>query len=74
MNPMGMLQIKKHLEKFNENHPRVVQFFHAVPAKIEPDSVIEVVVRNPQGEEISTNMKVKEDDIELIRQLQQMAR
>lgn len=74
MNPMAMMQMKKHFEKFSANHPRVVQFFQVVPGRIQPGSVIEVTIKDPSGQEISTNMRVTEDDMELIRQLQQVAK
>lgn len=74
MNPLAMMQIKKHLETFTRNHPRVVQFFQAVPGRIQPGAVIEIIVKDVNGQEISTNMKVNEEDMELIRQMQQMAK
>lgn len=74
MNPFALMQMKTHLKKFQDNHPRVVQFFQAVPAKIQVGSVIEISIKDAQGKEISTNMKVTEDDMELISQLQQVAK
>lgn len=74
MNPMAMLQIKKHLETFSSNHPRVVQFLHAVPGRIQPGSIIEITVKDADGQEISTNMRVTQEDMELISQLQQLAK
>lgn len=73
MNPMAMMQMKKHLEQFRDNHPRVVQFFQAVPGRIQPGSVIEIKVTDVDGKEISTNMRVTQEDMELLQQLQKMA-
>ena len=69
MNPFSMMQIKTLFEKFQYNHPRVVQFFQAAFPMVEPDSVIEITVTNAQGKTISTNMKVTEDDLQLLNQL-----
>ena len=66
MNPMALLQLKNHFVKFQNNHPKVVQFFQAVPSGVQVGSVIEISITDPQGKEISTNMRVTEDDIELL--------
>ncbi len=74
MNPIALMQMKNQFKKFQENHPRVVQFFQAVPGKVQVGSVIEVTIKDPEGKEISTNMKVTESDMELIQQLMQAAK
>lgn len=69
MNIMALGKLKKHFATFQQNHPRVIQFFQAVPSKLQVGSVIELSIKDPDGREISTNMKVNADDMELLRQL-----
>lgn len=72
MNPFSIMQMKTLFEKFQNNHPRVFQFFQAASVMVEPGSVIEVTVTNPQGKTISTNMKVTEEDLQLLNQLKNL--
>lgn len=72
MNPFSVMQIKSLLDKFQNNHPRVVQFFQAAFPMIGPESVIEITITNAQGKTIGTNMKVTEEDLELLSQLKNL--
>jgi hypothetical protein len=40
---------------------------------VEEGSVIEITVTRPDGTPVTANMKVQQSDIELIRQLKEMA-
>ncbi|MBQ7046922.1 MAG: hypothetical protein IJN85_04180 [Oscillospiraceae bacterium] len=70
MNPMALLHLKSKLEKFRENHPKVPLFFQAASGEVRLDSIIELKITNPEGKSIVTNIKVTQDDIDLISDLQ----
>ena len=72
MNPMAFMQIKGMLDKFQKNHPKVPMFFSAAAQSIGEGSIIEMTVTNPDGKKMCTNMKVTQDDIQLVQQLKQM--
>ena len=68
MNPKMILQLKTMLTKFRQNHPKV-------PASkaINEGSVIEISLTTAEGRELCTNMRVTQDDLEMIRTLGEMA-
>lgn len=73
MNPLGLMKIKGLLEKFRDNHPKVPMFFNAAAGSIDEGSIIEINVTTAEGKNICTNMKVTADDLELFRQLKDIA-
>lgn len=72
MNPMALMQIKGMLDTFKKNHPKVPMFFSAAAQSIGEGSIVEMTITNPDGKKICTNMKVTQDDIQLVQQLKQM--
>ena len=55
---------------FKRNHPKFPAFCQAVSRKgIREGSIIEIAFITPEGEKIETNLKVKDSDLELLRQL-----
>lgn len=72
MNPMKIMAA---FQTFRSNHPKVVEFFQVVfGSKVEEGTIIEVTVTKPGEEPITTNMKVKQSDIELFEELKNMSR
>lgn len=69
MNPMVMMQMKSLFSKFKRNHPKVPQFFAAASRCVNVGSVIEIQVTTAEGKTLCTNMRVTEDDMEMVRQL-----
>lgn len=73
MNPGSIFKIKGILDKFNQNHPKVVSYFSAVFGNGVPEgSVIELTVTKPGEEPVTTNMKVTADDVELVQTLKEL--
>ena len=73
MNPGAIFKMKGVLDKFNQNHPKVVSYFSAVFGNGVPEgSVIELTVTKPGEEPVTTNMKVTADDVELVKLLKEM--
>lgn len=70
MNPMKIMEA---FNTFKNNHPKVVEFARVVSAgKLEEGTIIEVSVTKPGEETITTNMKLKQSDIELMDELKSM--
>ncbi len=72
MNHIAMMKMKNLMENFKNNHPKVPMFLAAASDYIQVGSVIEVNIQDPQGRPICTNIRVTEDDIELIKILKEM--
>lgn len=59
--------------KFKANHPKFPAFCKAVAKSgIQEDSVVEIIVTTPEGQKIETSIKVKPEDMELVRSLSQI--
>ena len=68
-----MKQMKSLLTKFRENHPKVPMFFAAASKAVNEGSVIEITLTTAEGKELCTNMRVTQDDLEMVRTLAEMA-
>lgn len=70
LNPLTLLKMKDRLRVFNQEHPRVRQFFHKIKEEGLPaGSVLELKVTLPDGSEQVTNIRMTEQDVETIRML-----
>lgn len=73
MNPMALMKIKGMLETFSKNHPKVPMFFQSAGQCMEVGTVIEINVTTADGKNLCTNMRVTQDDLDLIEQLKQLS-
>lgn len=69
MNPLSILQLKPQFERFQERHPKFVQFFGYAGRSITEGSVLEISVTDSEGKKIVTNIRVDQDDIALFKQV-----
>ncbi len=75
MNPMALLSIKSLIDKFQNNHPRFVQFIKAMAdSGIQEGTILECKVITPEGKELQTNIKITQDDLELIEKLKELSK
>lgn len=75
MNPMAFLTLKSDIDKFQENHPKFVQFIKAMSQSgLQEGTILECKVISPEGKEISTNIRISQDDLELIDKLKDMSK
>lgn len=75
MNMGMMMKFMKEKNEFVQRHPKFAAFFNAVSQNmIEEGTVIEITVTRPNGETVTSNMKVMAEDIALIQGLQNMPR
>lgn len=70
MNPADMLKMMKAKATFQENHPKFMMFLRAVYKRaLQEGSVIDITVTTPEGEKISSNIRVKASDMEILEEL-----
>lgn len=73
INPMEILKLKGALDGFNARHPKLINFLRDAGPKIDTGSVLELSVTTPSGEKIRTNIRVAQEDKELLASLAQLA-
>ncbi len=73
VNPAMIFKIKGMWDAFTGNHPKLPRFFHAVFSRpMEEGTVIEMIVKRPNGDTVASNIKLTASDLELIEQLKEM--
>lgn len=75
MNPASMMKLMNAKNKFSANHPKFVAFLNAVFSRpVEEGTIIEITVTRPGEEPLTTNLKVMQSDLELLNELQDIAK
>ena len=75
VNPMMLFKIKGLWDRITSNHPKMVPFGRTVfPAAIGVGSIVDVKVTDPNGKTYHYNMRVSEDDMEAIREIEGIGR
>ena len=70
INPASAMKVIKAKNQFTQNHPKFASFFRNVlTGGIEENTIIEITVTKPGQQPMTTNMKVKQSDIELFQSL-----
>lgn len=70
MNPMKLVQLKPAMNKFQNRHPKFIQFFNSLAASgLREGSVLEISITDPDGKTMCTNMKVTADDMRLMNDI-----
>ena len=73
MNPASMMKIMNLKNLFHRQHPKFAAFMTAAMAKgVQEGSVIEITVKNPEGEEMTANIKVRPGDLELLQEIREL--
>lgn len=71
MNPASMMKLMNAKNKFTENHPKFVAFLSKMFSMgVTEGTVIEITVTKPGEEPITTNMKVLQSDLDLMKELE----
>ena len=74
-NPTMIFQIKNMWDRFQKNHPKVPRFLQVVGSEyIQAGTVIEISVTKANGENITSNIKLNEEDMELIAAMRDLSR
>ncbi|WP_099469211.1 hypothetical protein [Konateibacter massiliensis] len=70
INPASLFKMKQAKDTFVQNHPKFPKFLEAVRRDaIKEGTIIEINVTTPEGKTLSSNIKLKETDIEALHEL-----
>lgn len=70
MNLMNLMQFKESWETFKRSHPKFPLFLKAALEKgLKEGSVVEIHITTPEGKTLSSNIKLKASDLEMIERL-----
>lgn len=74
MNPAKVFQIKNAWDRFTANHPKFPRFLQAAAqASIDEGTIIEIKITKPDGDSIASNVRLTAEDMELFRELKDLA-
>lgn len=74
-NPNMIFQIRALWERFERNHPKLPRFFQVVGSEcMQAGTIIEISVTKPDGETLTSNIRLNEEDMELIETVKGLAR
>lgn len=74
MNPAKLFKMKSAWDTFTKNHPKFPMFLTAVRQNgFREGSMIEINVTTPDGKTLSTNLRLTASDMELFKELSEMA-
>ncbi len=73
MNPMDILKFKGMWDEFARRHPKFPLFLNALAQNgITEGTILEIEVKRPDGKELSSNLKITKEDMELFQKLRDM--
>lgn len=73
LNPAVLLKLKGAYETFVNNHPKFPMFLKAASKDaLQEGSIVEITVTTKEGKKMSTNLLVKQSDLDLFESLKQM--
>ncbi len=73
VNPAMIFRIKSMWDEFSRNHPKLPRFLQAATSRpMEEGTIIELIIRYPDGQELASNVKLTASDIALIDQLKEL--
>ena len=74
-NPTMIFQIKNMWDRFQKNHPKFPRFLQVVGSEyIQAGTVLEISVTKANGENVTSNIKLNEEDMELIAAMKDLSR
>ncbi len=73
VNPAMIFKIKGMWDEFTANHPKLPRFFQAAFSRsLEEGTVIEMTIQRPDGDTLTSNIKLSASDLALLEQLKQL--
>lgn len=73
-NPGMIFQFKNMWERFQRNHPKFPRFLQVVGNEyMQEGTVIEISVTKADGENLTSNIKLNKEDMDLIAMIKNMA-
>ncbi len=74
INPGSIMKFMNAKNKFEENHPKFAAFLQAVfSTPVTEGTIIEITVTRPGEDALTTNMMVKQSDLDLLQELKELA-
>lgn len=71
-NPMKMMQMQNTWKAFVARHPKLPMFVRAVGSQaLVEGTILEIKVTKPDGTNMVTNLKLSNEDLDAIRQVQE---
>ena len=75
INPASIMKVMEAKNKFTAAHPKFAAFLQmAFSREITEGTVIEITLTRPGEEPVTTNMKVQQSDLELMKELKDIVR
>lgn len=73
MNLSVLIKLQSAWSTFKNNHPKFPLFLKTVSKHgLEPETIIEIQVKSPDGTSFQSNIKLTESDLELFNELKQL--
>lgn len=73
MNPMAFMQLSTLWVKFTQRHPKFPPFLKAASqAAMQEGAILEIQVTTPDGKTIASNLKVTQEDLEMLQTIREM--
>lgn len=73
MNPASIVKIMSMKHKFDKNHPKFGAFLKMMLSRpVEEGTILEVTFTRPGEEPVTANIKIVQDDIDLLKELAAM--
>lgn len=70
INPAMLMKLTHAKDVFVANHPKFPAFLSAVRKDaLKEGTIIEFQVKTPEGQELHSNLKIKESDLELLQSI-----
>lgn len=75
INPGSIFKLKGLWDRFTGNHPKLPMFLKAAAGSdLSAGTIIDIHIVTADGKDLATNVKLSEDDMELIRELKEITR
>ncbi len=72
-NPAAIFQIMNMWNRFKQNHPKFPQFLKAAAQNgMKEGSIIEINITTADGQNLSSNLRISAEDMELLEQLKNL--
>ncbi len=73
MNPASLLKLMNERKGFEKRHPMLIRFFNKEILRGVPEgSVLELTLKRPGEDPITTNMSVKAEDLKMFESLKDL--
>lgn len=74
INPAMLFRLKSSWERFTATHPKFPLFLQAASKNdvLRENTILEINITTPEGRDISTNLKLTSEDLQLFSDLKEM--